>query len=235
MNKKEYQAAIKRTYDWKKRPLSWSAISSFEYDPEQWYQKYIVHGPCIRGDEKTGFCFIAKMYSFVCPVIAKSKEMDFGSLIGKKLETNPKFLPIVPRHNKMEHEFKCKFGKLELVGYSDSFCLITLKKLAEYKTGKKAWDQKRVDEHGQLTMYLLMHYLITKIKPEDMEEIMLVWMPTQDNGDFSISFIEPIEKNIKIFYTKRTMMDILQFGKRINSVVKQMEEYAKGRGKVAVL
>lgn len=229
MNKKEYEKAIKRTYDWRKRPLSWSAISSFEYDNEQWYQKYVVHGPCTRE-----YCFFYKMEPpSSCPLVASSKEMIFGSMIGKKLETNPKFLPIVPRHSKMEHEFKCKFGKLQLVGYGDSFCLITLKKLAEYKTGKRAWDQKRVDNHGQLDMYLLMHYIITKIRPEDMQEIILVWMPTQDNGDFSISFVEPIEKNIKIFYTKRTMMDILQFGKRINSVFKQMEVYANERAKRA--
>lgn len=222
MNKKEYEKAIKRTYDWKKRPVSWSMISSFEYDPEQWYQKYVVHGPCTKE-----FCFIYKITPpSGCPVVSSSKEMEFGKVIGKKLETNPKFLPMIERHNKMEHPFEnIKFGKLILVGYADTFCDITFKKLDEFKTGKRAWDQKRVDEHGQLTMYCLMNYLNNKIRPEDVV-IKLIWMPTQDNGDFSISFVEPIEKNIKIFYTKRTMMHILQFGKRINSVFKQMQIYA---------
>ena len=242
MNKKQYTKAIKelaeKIYDWKDRPLSWSAISSFEWDPEQWYQRYVVHGACKRATDTTpAYCMITLCNDPDCPAIKTSPEMIFGSTIGKKLETDPKFLPQVPRHSKMEHEFKCPFKGVRagLVGYADSFCRITDKKLAEYKTGKKAWDQLRADLHGQLTMYLLMNYILKKIRPEDVE-IMLIWMPTKDNGDFSISFIEPIEKHIKIFYTKRTMMDILQFGKRINTVYAAMEKYAEGRqsGKILV-
>lgn len=192
----------KLTFD-KTRPLSWSAISSFEYDPEQWYKKYVLK------EEDPA-----------------SKEMLFGSLIGKQLEKNSSFLPSIIRHSKMEHCFKVTFGKIPLVGYADSFCTITNRKLAEYKTGKKAWDQKRVDEHGQLTMYCLMNYITEKISPEEID-ITLIWMPTQENGDFTISFVEPIEENIKIFKTKRTMQDILKFGARIKSTVKAMEEYAQ--------
>lgn len=203
MNKKDIKTEEK--YDWKKRPLSWSAISSFEYDPEQWYKKYYLN--------------IEQ---------ATSKEMEFGKKIGKMLETDPTFLPMIKRHSKMEHPFKCMFGKIELVGFADTFCDLTFKKLDEFKTGKKAWDQKRADTHGQLDMYLLMNFIINKIKPEDVE-LVLVWMPTQDNADFSISFVEPIEKNIRMFKTKRTMMHILKFGERINSVRKQMENYVKWR------
>ncbi len=213
-----------KTYDWHKRPVSWSMISSFMYDPEQWFDKYIKHGPCTKE-----FCFIFKLPSAECkcPISNSSKEMEFGKFIGKKLETDPKFLPQIPRHSRMEHPFEnIKFGKLTLVGYLDTFCDKTFKKIGEFKTGKKPWDQTRADNHGQLTMYCLMNYLVNKIRPED-TEIFLAWMPTQDNSDFSISFVEPIEKNIRIFKTKRTMMDILQFGKIINNVYKQMEEYEK--------
>jgi len=192
----------------KNRPLSWSAISSFEYDPSQWYESYIL----------------GKRSS--------SREMEFGSMIGKKLETDPTFLPMIERHSKMEHPFNVVFNKIPLVGYADTFCDKTNKKLGEFKTGKKAWNQKRVDEHGQLTMYCLMHYITHKVKPEDVD-ITLVWMPTQDNGDFSISFVEPIEKNIKIFKTKRTMMQILAFGSRINKVIKEMEDYVNNLSTLA--
>ena len=191
---------------WKNRDYSWSQHSSFKYDPEQWFRKYIL------GIESP-----------------KTAELEFGSTIGKKLETDPTFLPQIKRHSKMEHEFKCKLGNITLVGYADSFCTITDKKLEEYKTGVKPWDQKRVDEHGQLTMYALMHYLITKTRPEDVE-IKLWWMPTRrvENGDFTveIKFIEPIEENIKSFSTKRTMKDILNFGAEIKKVYRQMELYA---------
>ena len=187
----------------KTRPLSWSALSSFEYDPEQWYQRYILN---IQDPP--------------------SKEMIFGSKIGKKLEKDPTYLPMIPRHSKMEHEFRVMFGKIHLVGFADTFCTVTNKKLGEYKTGKKAWDQKRVNEHGQLTMYCLMHFITTKIKPENLD-ILLAWMPTQEGGDFSISFVEPIEENIKIFKTKRTMKDVLIFGSRITSTVRAMQEYVE--------
>ena len=192
---------------WLERDVSWSQVSSFEYSPEQWFKKYIL-------DEEQ----------------FKSPEMEFGSLVGKKLETDPTFLPQIERHSKMEHEFKCKFGELKLIGYADSFCTITSKKLAEYKTGVKPWDKKRVDDHGQLTQYCLMHYLMTKTRPEDLE-ITLWWMPTKrsETGDFNvkIEFVEPIEQNIKIFKTKRSMKDILNFGVRINKVYAQMREYAE--------
>ena len=188
------------------RPLSWSAISSFIYDPEQWYKKYVLGEP-----QHT------------------SAEMEFGSLIGKKLETDPTFLPMIERHNVMEHALEATFNGIPLVGYADSFCTLSNKKLGEYKTGVKKWDQKRVDEHGQLTMYCLMHYLNTKVRPEEMD-IKLTWMPTKrvEGGDFNvnISFVELIEENIKVFKTKRTMNDILQFGVMIKKVYGEMQAYA---------
>lgn len=189
---------------WKERPYSWSQHSSFTWDPEQWYEKYIL------GEDQ-----------------GASREMEFGKFVGGKLEKDPTFLPQIPRHSVMEYEFKCMFGKIPVVGYADSFCDKTNKKLLEFKTGKtkNSWDQKKVDNHGQLTFYLLMNWLINKIKPEDVE-VQLIWMPTQDNGDFSISFVEPIEQNIKSFKTKRTMRDILKFGQEINEIYKKMELFA---------
>ena len=188
------------------RPLSWSSISSWEYDQEKWAKKYL------EGAEE-----------------APSHEMIFGSKIGKKLETDPTFLPQVPRHSKMEHAFNVSLSGVLLVGYADTFCDQTFKKLSEFKTGVKKWDQKRVDTHGQLDMYLLMNYITNKIKPEEVE-VSLVWMPTQkeESGNFEvkISFVEPIEENIQIFTTKRTMVDILKFANRIKKVYNEMQQYA---------
>lgn len=194
---------MSKAYNWKNRPLSWSAISSFEYDPEQWYTKYVLN---------------------IYP--EPTKEMTFGSLVGKKIETNPKFLPMIPRHSIMEFPFKCKFGKIELVGFADTFCDKTFRKLGEFKTGKRAWDQKRVDEHGQIDMYLLMNFVMHKVKPEEVE-VQLVWMPTMERSDFSIFFVPDVVEKIKIFKTKRTMVDILRFGERINKTVKAMTKYAE--------
>ncbi len=189
--------------NYKDKPLSWSQISSFRYNPESWYKRYIL------GEKEPD-----------------TPELIFGSSVGKKLEVDPTYLPQVPRHNKMEHAFSVVFNDIKMVGFCDSFCIDTNKKLLEYKTGVKAWDQKRADEHGQITMYALMNYITNKIKPEDME-IQLVWLPTQkkESGDFKreISFVD--EQNIKIFKTKRTMGDILRFGAEIKKVYEEMDAF----------
>ncbi len=194
-----------RLIKWKARDLSWSQISSFEYDPEQWYRNYWMG---VRDKP--------------------SAEMLFGSKIGKKLEKDPEFLPMIPRSTTMEYKFQAEFNDLILVGYADSFCDDALT-LREYKTGVKAWDQKRVDTHGQITMYCFMHYLTHKIKPEEIT-CTLHWMPTKkiEHGDFTveISFVDDIENNIMHFETKRTMREILEFGTRIKKTVKLMESYA---------
>lgn len=184
------------------RPISWSNISSWEYDKKQWARKYLdlIKDP-------------------------PSREMVFGSMIGKKLETDPTFLPQIERHSKMEHEFKASISGITLIGYADTFCDVTHTKLGEFKTGKKAWDQKRVDEHRQITMYCLMNFIAMKVKPEDVE-IKLWWMPTVELEDFSIAFVEPIEENIRSFTTQRTMKDILHFAAYIKKVYAEMEEYA---------
>jgi len=191
--------------DFNKRPLSWSAIYSFEYDPEQWYRRYVLNEPQ-----------------------EPSREMIFGKKIGTMLEKDPTFLPQIVRLSKMEHPFKVVFNKIQMVGYADTFCDKTFKALGEYKTGKKAWTQKRVDEHGQIDMYLLMNWITNKIKPEDVD-ITLTWMPTEETGGFEIVFVEPIESNIKVFKTKRTMMDIINFGNRIKKTVEEMNNYIKSK------
>lgn len=183
----------------KSRPLSWSAISSFEYDKEQWYRKYVLKQPD-----------------------APTSEMLFGGQVGKMIERGENKFPMV-RHSKMEFPFKVYFGSIQLVGFADSFCDQTFKKLEEYKTGVKPWDQKRADNHGQIDMYLLMNYITHKIRPEEVE-CAITWLPTKKNGDFSVSLVEPVVP--QRFVTKRSMQDILTFGERINRVFKEMEEYA---------
>lgn len=180
------------------RPLSWSAIASFEYDPKQWYDTYIL------GKKQT------------------SKEMTFGSMIDKKIQDDPAFMPNLPRYENMQYKMKVMFGDIPLVGVPDGLNLKKSKDLADYKTGKKLWDKKRADEIGQLTFYLLLLYITLKLRPEDFK-LAIHWLPTQENGDFSISLIS--ETEFKSLYTKRTMQDLVAFGIRINRTVKAMEDY----------
>jgi hypothetical protein len=188
---------------WKTRDFSWSQLSSWEYDKEQWYKRYIL-------DERD----------------EPSKEMLFGRVLADALEHGTCEIPELVKRLpfKKEHPFKVKFGALTMVGYADDFDDKTFTTLNEVKTGKRPWDQKRVDEHGQLTMYCLLNYITNKVRPEDVE-IGLHWLPTRETGDFTISFTEPVQ--VISFKTKRTMQDILKFGSKINSTYKEMEEYCK--------
>lgn len=204
MDKKIRQQQIA---DWKRRPFSSSQYSSWVWNKEEWFQAYILNKR-FEGNAET----------------------RFGSKIGKKLEKDPTFLPQIPRHSKMEQPFNAIISDIPLVGYADTFCDKTFKKLGEFKTGVAEWNQKRVDDAHQLTMYCLLNYITNKIPPEEVD-IFLAWMPTQkkESGNFEveINFVEQIEKNIKIFKTKRTMTDILKFANEIKKVVKLMEKYAK--------
>lgn len=198
---------MKPAYDFT-RPLSWSSINLFEEDSEKWYRKYIL-GEEIKFDYEL--------------------EMKFGKKIGEKLANNPKFLPDVPRGSIFEHKFEGVYAGVPLIGYADSIDIVN-DYLLEYKTGRSIWDQKRVDTHGQLDLYALLHYLKTKVKPEQML-IRLVWLPTeggkmQPNWTMSpIKLVRPIVP--RIFETKRTMAQALAVGERAVRAFKGMKEYYK--------
>ena len=180
------------------RPLSWSAISSFEYDKEQWYRTYVLG------------------------IKQSSRELDFGSKIDQRIQDDPTFLPKLPRYPLMQHEMRATLLGIPLIGKPDGLDLDVCI-LADYKTGKKAWDQKRTDETGQLKMYLLLVWLTQQIPPERFT-CLIHWLPTMEMGDFSIRL-----KGTKVytFETKITMQDILQFGVRIKKTYAAMQEYAK--------
>ena len=188
--------------------MSWSSYSSFKWDPEQWFKKYVLN-------EKE----------------PESVEMAFGKVLAKSLEDGNCTIPKLTEalKNKKEHPFSVMFSTIPLVGFADDFDDKTFKELNEVKTGKKAWDQKRADEHRQFDFYLLMNFITNKIKPEDVK-CRLFWLPTKDNGDFSISFIDPL--TIHVFETSRTMKDILNLGVEIKATWKAMEEYVNERNKV---
>lgn len=182
--------------------MSWSAISSFEWDPEQWYNQYYLG---IKTD---------------------SKEMAFGRKIDERIETDPTFLPSVTRYKHMQHRMKTDFGGLPIVGVADTYCDDSLA-LRDYKTGKKAWDQKRADETGQLTMYALLLHLTEGVHPEELD-LYIDWMPTVETPDFRIQFRDQ-PMVVESFHTKRSMRDMLEFGQRINRRWEEMNQYVQQR------
>jgi hypothetical protein len=190
---------------WAQRPFSWSQLSSWEYDHEQWYKKYILN-------EKP----------------EDNKEMAFGRKLAEALEYGTcEIKELVDKlPYKKEHPFKVNFNGITLCGWADDFDDKTFKVLNEVKTGKKAWTADRVKKHGQIDMYLLMNYITNKIKPEDVK-CTLHWLPTSENGDFSLDFVRPIV--VHSFPTKRTMRDILAFGARVNAARAEMITYIQSK------
>lgn len=187
----------------KTRPLSYSALSAFadpRYgSPEKWYKIYIL------GEKQ------------------KSKEMAFGSMIDKKLQDDPLFIPAHPRYPLMQYEFNVMYNKnIPMIGKPD---WLDLDKhlLADTKTGKAIWNQKRADDSEQLTAYLFFIYISKKIPPEKFR-CFIHWLPTIEQGDFKINFRDKEVRPVT-FETKRTLLDILQFGQKVSTTVKAMQEY----------
>lgn len=220
------------------RPMSWSGISSFEWRPSGWYAKYVVHGKCTRFDEAKGkvdFCFVVMAYDPECPVIKKTPELEFGSYIDKKIQDDPTFLPDLVRFPVLQHEMRAVWNGIPLLGFADTYrppdkyrelgmkSKLDSPAIRDYKTGRKPWDQKRADETGQLTMYLFMLYLADRKIDIDSAELYIDWLPTHIQ-EGKIAFIEPVK--IHTFKTKRSMVEVLKFGKRIEETWAAMEAYA---------
>jgi len=183
------------------RPLSWSSISSWEYDRERWAKKYLEN-----------------------VVEPPSKAMDFGKVIGERLASDPSFLPSVPRLPIFEHGIKYTFAGIPLVGYIDSYCPDT-PAFYEYKTSGnvKKWNKKSVKEHGQIDMYAMLIYVAHGIPPEKLT-IKLVYIPVVESGSFEL---EIGKESVQVFPVKKTMKDVLMFASKLKKTYKDMEEFAK--------
>lgn len=188
----------------KVRPLSYSQLSSFEYDSEQWYSNYVLG---IREPANPA--------------------MLFGNTVGDTLGTPTSMVPDLIYPGIKEYELKANLGPIHIIGFCDAYCPET-KVLTENKTSatKDRWTQKKVDEHGQLTMYCLMLFLRDKVKPEDVT-INLNFIPVRTVGfDFEL----PKPPTFQTFATRRTTRDILEYAVYIQHTVKLMEEYIINHG-----
>ena len=199
----------------KQRPLSYSSLNSWEWDKahgtDRWAKHYLED---INDD---------------CP------ELRFGKAFAESIENGTcqvkELMGLLQK--KKEHEFRCMFGDIELIGYGDAFCDTTFRILDEVKTGAQEWTQKRADDHKQLDMYGLQNFIINKVRPEEVT-FTLYWVPTErteiSNGDFggfdySIGFKYPIE--VKQFKTKRTTKDIMNFGAYIKRTYSDMLAFSE--------
>lgn len=192
----------KQIKDWLERPYSWSQHCAFtQYSKEGWYKKYIEGTPT-----------------------PTNKYMIFGSMIGKKIETDPTFLPDVPRQSRMEFAVETEYKGIRMVGYFDSYCPDTFI-IEEYKTSRKCgWSQGKVDNHGQITFYYLLLNLAHGVKPKNVTS-RLHHLETELDENEEVKLVEPF--TLRQFKTKRTVKDINMLKKEIVATRKEMLDYAQ--------
>lgn len=193
---------------WLLRPYSWSQHSSFDYNPEEWFKRYIL------GEE-----------------MAETPQLKFGKLFAEAVEWGKPMAPLTV-YRLTEHYVEAPLSDFKVNGYLDSYDRLKHDRphLAEYKTGAKAWTQKRVNEHGQLTYYAMLLWLRDKIKPEDIDMI-LQWVPTSLQKDYSYGIALDAEgkAHVHTFETSRTMADVLKLVGQIEDRRRKMYEYARSR------
>ncbi len=180
------------------RPLSYSQKSKFEYDPDAWFDDYVL------GIKEP-----------------PNALMEFGTLVGDSIGTENSMVPSLVPPGVKEYEMKAYVGNVLMIGFADHYCPDILE-LNENKTSptKDRWTQKKVDEHEQLTMYCLLLFLLNKTKPEDVA-IWLNFMRTRLAGTkYKLVDQEPLR-----FPTKRSMLQITQYSGQVLKTVDEMYAY----------
>ncbi len=191
--------------NWLKRDVSYSQLSSWDYDKDQWFNKYVM------GIEEP-----------------PSPAMTFGNTVGDTLGLPHSMVPQLREVPGIkEYKMRVKMGNMFLVGYADHHCPETLF-LNENKTSQntKKWDQKSVDEHKQLDMYALLLFLQDNVKPEDLK-MRLNYIPVIQGGDFLLSLPNPVE--CYHFETSRTTRDITKYSAYIQQTRADQLAYVKKR------
>lgn len=182
--------------------ITWSSMYAFiSYDREKWYRNYVLG----QRDEP-------------------NNAMKIGIEVGERIVSDPTFIPTLERPEIFEHNLKGKLGDINIRGHLDG-SYPNLPGIDEFKTSSNInrWDQKAVDEWGQITFYCLLYYLNFKIPPESLR--LRLWsIPIAENGDFSYTVGIPT-----VYTTKRTMLDILKFSKLIMDTHKEMSEFIHSR------
>lgn len=176
--------------------LSWSQIQLFERSPELYARKYIFE------DEE-----------------APTEAMRLGKRLAQALElqhatgneTIDNLRAFFPTYPQREFKIEATLEGLEvpLFGILDGFDEERLR-IGEYKSGL-LWDQKMVDESGQLKMYALMVCLKYERLPS---EVTLHWARTRYNEEGLLE----LAGEIKSFQTEVTHQDLIIFSTRVREV-----------------
>lgn len=108
----------------------------------------------------------------------KSPELMFGSEMAKGLEDGTIAVPGLVRYPVAEWRYSGDIGGVPFAAYLDTFWP-DRHKFREYKTGKVAWTQKKVEEHMQLDVYSL---VVQEATGDVDDECHLDWIVTRNKA-----------------------------------------------------
>lgn len=183
----------------RKRPLSYSQLASWEWNKEEWYKRYILNEP-----------------------FSPTPETDAGNRIGDMIGGENCPLGLAGEGIK-EYQLSGEVDGIPLTGFIDIWN-DTESRLHENKTSynKSRWSQRKADEHGQLTMYALM-LSDEGVLPSNIQ-MFLNFIPLRLVG-VSYELFEPVKW--RQYETRRTQGDVEAYKMYIVDTVRDMHEYVE--------
>lgn len=197
--------------------LSWTQLTTLETSEAQ-YRKCYIEG--------------RKLF--------ENEGIVFGKMVADALEANAATgeamvdvaLAQIPKFELMDHPFETTVTvgseNIPLLSKIDT-ARRDLSGFKEYKTGTTKWDQRKVDEFGQITFYATVIYQLTGKIPHDIE---LVWLPTErveQASDFGSDRRTQFRAGeMRVFRTRRTLADIIKMKIRMRNAWVRIAEITEG-------
>lgn len=155
----------------------------------------------------------------------ESKEMRFGTYIHEGLQKNRKgkefdFLRMwIPEPGMREVKVRYVFDGVPVEGSIDAVHDGGPElEIDEYKTGKHPWTAEKAQNHGQVALYMLLWWKITKETPDKAN---LYWIPTREKeGKICLSYEAPVA-----FEIRKTPYDLLKMEARLLAGIRKYKEF----------
>lgn len=127
-------------------------------------------------------------------------------------------IALIPKLSIMEHKVECVLSNGEkTLSFLDS-CSSDLQEFFEYKTGKIAWTQEKVDKHQQLLFYALSLYISSG--RTTVPKSTLYWIETEQTEQ-GLRYTGVIESFDRTF----TVEEVEDFELELINAIKEIEEY----------
>lgn len=145
--------------------------------------------------------------------------IKLGREIARKLENKDPELRHIKQYSNPEHMIEYELLGITIISYIDTFNPKT-NKFLEYKTGKHAWTEKKVNKHKQLDFY---SYMIQKVHGEVCDECELHWIESTDK--LRTRSIPPrLTGKVKVFKREITQEERDEIEESIIKAIKEIHD-----------